>query len=275
VASLLLWLFSCLRDRASRRSLVFWVALLSLGYTFCFMGLKALPYIYYSRWSSFDSRSDDLSGMWIDNWSRNDDPAQIVAPVKKLNPKLLLVAGTDLENLASPLRDLGFGYIVNVDPVRQSSVIIASTLPFLPERITNLGVNSWPGGVFSLGLSDGAEIQLGVIALKRSSDQESFERNRVTARRLSSIMRDSDKARLVVGQFNATPFSQFVAVYSEQARMNSLMFGRMSLGTLNALASKDISSTNFIRIEIPGRSGDAFWFQLRMPVTEPRYKKLS
>ncbi len=263
MAVVLIWLIWRSREHGARSSLAFWLALVTHGYVFCFMGLKALPYVYYSQKSSkLDEHSQYLSGIWIDGWSSDDSPAHILAAAKKLNPELLLVAGSHLESLPKLLTDLGFAEVVQVDSVDNKSIFIASARPFSPEKVTNLGVNSWPGGVFSQSLSDGSEIQIGVITLERSLNQGRFERNRVTARRLSSIMRDSDKTRLVFGQFSATPFSQFVSVYSEQARMNSLMFGRGLAGTANIFASKNISSASVSSIEIPGRLGGAFWFKL-------------
>jgi hypothetical protein len=227
------------------------------------MGLKAVPYVYYADGSiQFDEKSQYLSGIWIDGWSRDDSPAQIVAAVKRYNPELLLVAGSNLESLSKLIPDIGFAEVVQVDSVDNKSIFIASAGPFRPEKVSNLGVNSWPGGVFSQSLPDGSEIQIGVITLERSSNQGRFERNRVTARRLSSIMRDSDKTRLVVGQFSATPFSQFVSVYSEQAKMNSLMFGRWMMGTVNIFASKDVLSNSVSRIELPGHLGEAFRFKV-------------
>ena len=93
-----------------------------------------------------------------------------------------------------------------------------------------------------------------------------FERNRISARRLASYMRNSEATRLVVGSFYATPFSQLSSVFTSQARLRSLWYGKGMVKTYDmnhtfsrftfshGFVSRDIRPRRVERVEVPGCS---------------------
>jgi hypothetical protein len=227
------------------------------------MGLKALPYFYFANWRvANSSQTEYLTGIWVDDWSGVDKTSAIEQLVFSYKPDLFLVSGQKTGDLKGILRRGHFRDIAYVDSVEDRSFVLASTRTILPIKFPNLGVMAWSGGVFSILLDQEREFQIGVMNLEPSINKENFERNRVTARRLSSIMRDSSLSRLVAARFNTTPFSQFVSVYTEQAGMNSLMFGERVMPTSNILISRDLGRQGIKRIVDSGGDGDAFWFKI-------------
>jgi hypothetical protein len=137
-----------------------------------------------------------------------------------------------------------------------------------------LGIEAFPGGVFVLQQEGSAAIEIGVMRLERSISSEVFERNRVTSRRLASLMRNSDEPRLVVAQFGTTPFSQLMAIYPKQARLRSLMFG-MELSKMfeiawpalvspgsNIFVSRDFTRQTLELIHLPGCQSPLIFFRV-------------
>jgi hypothetical protein len=77
-------------------------------------------------------------------------------------------------------------------------------------------------------------------------------------------MRNSEATRLVVGSFYATPFSQLASVFTSQARLRSLWYGKGMVKTYDmnhtlsyftfshAFVSRDIRPRRVERLEVPG-----------------------
>jgi hypothetical protein len=247
------------------------------GYVIVFMGCKLAPYLFYDRWPAQVSQgSATVSGLWIDQWGRGDSISALQALVTRKAPMVLMVSG---ENSAVEL--LGamterFPNQVRTQCTDGDVISVFSQLPFGAQQFDNLGVEAFPGGVFSLQVHDGRQIELGVMALSRSTSQELFERNRITARRLSSLMRNSREPRIVAAQFSTTPFSQLMALYPEQARLRSLMFGAGLHKTFNMehpfvittdsniFVSRDFARLSFEAITIPERERTALFFRVAL-----------
>jgi hypothetical protein len=251
------------------------------------MSLKTLPYLYYNSWPAVDRENDRrVTGLWIDDWNQDRNASDLEGVIHEHRADLLILAGKNLEVVRHKFRDLSFPHSECVDSVEEKSICVASVFAIYPQSIFNLGVNAWPGGVFNISLGGGVEFKLGVINLERSLSKDIFERNRVTARRLSSIMRDSDGLRIVAGQFNAAPFSQLVSVYSEQARMRSLLFGNSKVNSAgwsaslvptmghNVLVSKEIAPSEIYRFKASSEIGELLWFEIAIgqSIASP-YKK--
>lgn len=257
-------------------------ALVCYGYVLAFMFWKLVPYMHYSSWPRVaDDSGVRLRGIWVDSWSAADRVAELEYIITSKQPSVVMLAGiAPSEALRASLFET-FPYrarTATVDPVNgeQPSIAIASKIPFEIEGIDQLGLEALPGGVFPLRLSNGAVLDLGVMALTPSDSQPTFERNRITSRRLSSLMRNSRAPRIVAAQFSTTPFSQFMAVYSEQTKMRSLMYGIGLLKTVDmnnplsfstesdVYVSRDITRLAFERIHMTGRSRAALFFDVRL-----------
>jgi hypothetical protein len=151
----------------------------------------------------------------------------------------------------------------------RAEILVLTSLDVQDRGVPNLGFRAMPGGVVGLKLPSGAVVDVGVIELRSSTTPNEFERNRVSARRLASYMRNSDATRLVVGSFHSTPFSQLVSVFTSQARMRSVWYGRGMMKTYDmndvtsyfsfshGLVSRDMRPASVERLTIPGcaRSG--------------------
>jgi len=257
-------------------------ALACFVYAIAFALWKIVPYVYYSHWSSVaDDSGARMRGIWVDSWSAADRVAELGRTITSKQPSVVMIAGiAPNDALRDPLFET-FPYrarTATVDPVdgELPSIAIASKIPFAAGSIDQLGLEALPGGVFPLQLSNSAVLELGVMALMPSDSQAAFERNRITSRRLSSLMRNSKAPRVVAAQFYTTPFSQFMAVYPEQTKMRSLMYGIGLYKTVdmnnplsnstesNVFVSRDITRLEFERIRIRGRARAMLYFQVQL-----------
>jgi hypothetical protein len=146
--------------------------------------------------------------------------------------------------------------------------------------MTQLGFDALPGGVVSLAMPDEGEFELGVLMLERSHDKASFERNRISSRRLSSLMRNSQQRRIVVGNLNTTPFSMLSSIFNEQSGMRSLVFQSGFVNTLgvlslnshvfgrNVFVSRDMVRKDFEFVDLPGRNEPVVFFSVLVRMSE-------
>jgi hypothetical protein len=239
---------------------------------------KAWPYLFFSRWKDIDgaklSSSLELSGIWIDSWKSNEPTEHITELLKVKLPDLVIISGRNTDAVMSKIPIKYYQHRVVTSPAAEGEISIASKISFATDKISELGLLAFPGGVISLNIPGYRRVELGVMALEPSLSGESFERNRVTARRLSSLMRNSIETRIVAASFNTTPFSQIASIYTEQTRMRSLMFGLGLLKTYNMLnpwssftysnvfVSKDIKREKFERISLKDRTHAALYFKV-------------
>jgi len=218
----------------------------------------AAPFLRYDRWDeAVPPVAQRLRLLFVDDCGIT--PPQARGLLDGYYPDVLVVSGTPRETfLASAGR-----FTYRREFGGHAGVLVISSLELLDPDVSNLGINSRPGGVVAVKLPSGALISLGVINLSPAFNQRDFERNRVSARRLASVMRNSDSTRLVIGDFYATPLSQFVSVFTEQARLRSLWYGQgivktydmrrmLSHFTLShALVSRDLRPAKVERVSIP------------------------
>gem|GEM_PF-1666998 len=278
----LVFLSGDLIRKRTTRPWMLWSAVVCYGYASVFMLCKLFPFVHYNRWPLvIEDSESNVRGLWVDGWSAADRVAELneVISVKQLS--VVMIAGTaPHEALRDPLLDL-FPYRATTAPVEPAngehvSIAIFSKVPFTSERIDQFGVEALPGGVFPLQLPNGAVLELGVMSLVPSDSQQSFERNRITSRRLSALMRSSSAARIVAAQFSTTPFSQFMAVYPEQVKMRSLMYGIGLYKTFdmnnfsnystesNVFVSHNVARIEFERIRVEGRSRAMLYFHVQV-----------
>jgi hypothetical protein len=261
--------------RSSIASWLLWGAIVCYGYVIVSMGSVLAPYLWYSRWYQPPNQDTPvISGLWIDGWSTRDRLSDLREVLSRTEPMVVMVSGefAGLEQSLDPLKFLP--YRARTSSAENGGISIFSAIPIGAEKIDHLGVEAFPGGVFSLYPPGGRSIELGVMALVRSTTQEQFERNRITARRLSSVMRSSRAPLIVAAQFSTTPFSPFMAVYSEQVRLRSIMFGLGLYKTFNMenpvvistdsniFVSQDFSRVSFERIYLPMRERAALFFRV-------------
>lgn len=264
---------------SSTVSCLLWGGVVCYGYVIFSMGSVLMPYLWPSRWAPLTNEdSTIISGLWIDGWSSRDTFSDLRELISRMDPMVVMVSGelAVSERSGDMLRRLP--YQARTASSENGGISIFSAVPIRAEHI-DLGIEAFPGGIFSLSVPGRQSVELGVMALARSTSQELFERNRITARRLSSLMRSSKEPRIVAAQFGAAPFSQLMAVYSEQVRLRSLMCGlglRKTFNMENPLVittdsnifvSRDFSRLSFERIHIPMRERAVLSFRVALPVS--------
>ncbi len=229
-----------------------------------------LPYLYYNRWpQGILDTPCKISGVWIDHWSRRDSFDQIYAVVDSKHPSTVIVSGELSESdLKASFLEL-FPYRAKTSSQENGGITILSRVPIASNYIDDLGVDAFPGGVFTLKPESCQEIELGVMALVPSKNQGDLQRNLITARRLSSLMRNSDALRIVTAQFSTTPFSAIMAIYPEQTRLRSLMYG-LGIKNLfsaqtgsNVFVSREFARVSYELLHYPGRARAMQYFKVK------------
>jgi hypothetical protein len=234
-----------------------------------------IPYLYYNRWpNGVGNPACAFSGVWIDHWSDRDSLHQVYAVIDSKRPSIVMVNGEfSAGGLKSEVFEL-FPYRAKTRSSENGGVSILSRLPIGDNYIDDLGVDALPGGVLTLKPESCQEIELGVMALVPSRTQETLQRNLITSRRLSSLLRNSNALRIVAAQFSTTPFSQIISIYPEQTRLRSLRYG---LGIKNLIkienplfsetvgqvfVSREFTRGSYELIKAAGREGAIQYFEV-------------
>lgn len=246
-------------------------ALGTLTSAFCLYTIisVSVPFFWYPKWSSTEPASaGTLRLVFIDDCHLSQSQAHEILVTR--TPHVVVVIGSAREVFLAE----GSSLASRSDFGDEAEVTVLTSLDARERDVPNLGFRAMPGGVIGLKLSSGVTVDLGVIGLRPSTTQSEFERNRISARRLASYMRNSDATRLVVGSFYSTPFSQFVSVFTSQARMRSVWYGKGIVKTYDmnhavsrfpfshGLVSRDIKPVSVERFTIPGCSRAGLFFDL-------------
>jgi hypothetical protein len=248
--------------RSTRRLLVASIAA-ACGYLYAatFMIVRAWPYIKVQAAAPVhhQQESRDLQIAWIDRWSATDDPLALADLVMRHAPTVLIVSGVAHERLQAAIPQATYPHRQQLRDELQREISIFSAVPLASESLLTLGVNASVGGVVRVVATPTQQIQLGVLALEYSRDRQSFERNRISSRRLSAQIRNSTLSRVVVGDFCATPFSQLVAVFPEQARVSPLrtQHGVFEFVTRVATNAWDAPAAVFVSKDLRGGNNRA------------------
>jgi hypothetical protein len=272
----LVWLLRAICRRGGERSWISAAALCCYAYISVYVIVITAPYFFYNKWQI--ARSDGgeaLSGLWIECGSNRDTSSEIERLIERRDPTIVLISGVSSLELLEIDSLSRFVHRTRSASDEKGGLRLFSRLPFGLHITDNLGIEAFPGGVFVLEPQGMIPIEVGVMTLDRSTSQSIFERNRVTARRLASLMRNSHAPRVVVAQFGTTPFSQLMNLYAEQTRMRSLMFGiglhktfdmenpLVAVTDSNVFVSRDLTREVFERIHLPQCKRAALFFRIQ------------
>jgi hypothetical protein len=259
------------------RGTVALVAVLTHLFVIGYVVSSVKPYLTFNRWPHVVSEhSAQLSLVYVDGWSKDDRVGEFLSLVEERKPSLVVLSGRDVGPAMAALSSEQFPYRSHTRQSDDGEISIASVVSLAPDVIEGLGFNAYPGGVVTLQLTPSKVVQLGVLMMEPSFSKEQFERDRISTRRLATLMRNSEDTRVVLANFNATPFSQFTSMYIDQARMRSLLFGRGLLKTFdlrtplihllvsNALVSRDVAPHEVELLQLSGRSRAALYATLRI-----------
>ncbi len=219
------------------RKLYLAIAVCSYGYVLAVTTYRVLPYIYYPSSHKLMGYGDTRATfkiLWIDGLSSSDTLAEIAA-LRAIKDVHLSVVSSAAKSKLNPRVVAGVPLFETAPFVEQATggeIALYSHYPFGPRRLTKLGVAALPGALFEVLLSNDLTIELGVMTLLPALSAESLEQSRITSRRLASLMRSSQGPRVVIAQFNTTPFSQLRGIYLDQVKLVSLSYGRRSPSAL-------------------------------------------
>jgi hypothetical protein len=250
------------------------VAVIAYVYAIASMGHRVRRYIHFVGWKNSISTASSMSGLWIDSFYPDKEQAVLEELAARFNPSVIVVSGAGSNLIASSILANTHPHRVATSPSADGSIEVLSRLPYASREIVELGFNALPGGVVSLGMPDGQQVELGVLMLQPSYNKASFERNRITSRRLSALMRNSSQRRVVVGDFNATPFSMLSSIFNEQSGMHSLLFKsffsyrlgaldmRSGISGRNVFVSRDMTSERLEYLFMPDRQEPVVYFSV-------------
>lgn len=253
------------------------IGVLASSYALYFMLSQAMPYLRYDRWIAFDSApAQRLRLLFVDDCPFPERRAKEM--LQSYQPEVVVAVGAARD----AFRTEGEALAYRRDFDGEQGVLVESSLVLEDRGVPNLGFNGRPGGVVGVKLSNGEAIDLGVINLSSAGTKSEFERNRVSARRLSSYMRNSDATRIAIGNFYATPFSQLTSVFTGQARLRSLWYGKGIVKTYDmnspysyflfshGFVSRDVAPARVERLTVPGCSLAGLFAELVVVKPEPQ-----
>ncbi len=235
----------------------------TLASVYCIYTITSVvePFFWYPRWSKTEPPfTDTLRVLFIDDCAVGQREAREILLANA--PDVTVVVGAARASFLAA----GANLTHRRDFDEREEISILTALDLQDRGVPNLGFNARPGGVVGLKLQSGATVDLGVVSLRPTTTRSEFERNRISARRLASYMRNSEATRLVVGSFYATPFSQLSSVFTSQARLRSLWYGKGIVKTYDmnhtfsrftfshGFVSRDIRPRRVERVEVPGCS---------------------
>lgn len=284
VPLLISFLFCAGRLARSRfKSVVSWLALVAHVYVINSVVHTLSPYIVFNHWRSLVSQETvSLRALYIDNWRDSDNASTCLSVLETYKPSIVVISG-DTKNLSlAGFFDAQYRFTMHGSYPTDGNIEVFSSVPLLERGNHDLGINAMSGGVVTARLSPQKTVEIGILVLEPSLSKEQFERNRVSARRLASLMRNSAATRIVMANFNATPFSQLTSMYVDQARMRSLMFGRgmfktfnmnspwVSFAASNILVSKDVEPIHIEQFVCPDRPQASWFFEIRVPLIDKK-----
>ncbi len=187
---------------------------------------RARPYVYFRGWHSMADKQVSQVGVLIAPFLDGDAAVDRLAVLIREYQPDIMVMMSDGGALRRSEESHVFPFVHKQAAPSGRGVAIFSKFPFRGESARGVGFGALPSMYEELQLPDGSILELGALLLSPSVDQDAFEDNKVTARRIVTLVRNSSRHRIVVGSFFDSPFSKIVSLYTRQGRLRSVMFGR-------------------------------------------------
>lgn len=191
------------------------------------VGWVVRPYVTYS--TELEKRATHImrpNFLLIDGTSPIVNPAPLDKVRQEFLPEVVVVLGAN--NLEAPV-STSFGnypYHLSSEEVFGSRVDIHSMWPFGLPVLRSLGVDAYPGVLAMIHVAPDLELEVGALDLQVPKAHLDYDRSRISARRLASMLRYSEYPRLVFGGFRVPVTSPTTTVYVEQLRLKSVFFNR-------------------------------------------------
>lgn len=262
----------CIRARAC--SIGFLYALIVQGILIARVGTIAKPYIAYS---SEAGQGIDIPVLFAHVDFTAEGLPKLATETARRAPSLVVLVG-EHEQLAVAREALqGFPFVLESTP---EGLLVLSRFEPQDGSQKGLGVGALPGAFLKLRVPQVGTMLFGALSLIPAASQDDFFLSKVTSRRLATLMRYQSEPRVVVGDFNASPFAPLVNMYPRQLGFRSVMYGQGLVRTFdleepmvrltldNAFVSKDIRVSAFETLEGISRRRSALSFVLRVPVSQ-------
>ena len=202
------------------------------------VGWVVRPYVTYS--TQLEKRATHIARphfLLIDGTVPIVNPAALEKVRQEVLPELVVVLGAN--NLTSPV-STSFGnypYHLSSEEAFGGRVDIHSMWPFGLPVLRSLGVDAYPGALAMVHIAPELELEVGALDLQVPKGHLDYDRSRISARRLASMLRYSDYPRVVFGGFRVPATSPTTTVYGEQLRLKSVFFNR-GFSSLASIAAK-------------------------------------
>ncbi len=194
--------------------------------TLCVVASLARPYVYFRGWPSMAGKHQTQLGVLVAPFF--DDSAgftRLEAAIRQYQPDIVVMMGGS-DAVRRIQESQTFPFMQEQHAPKLGGVAILSRFPLRGARRDGIGFGALPAMYEELSLPDGSVVELGALLLSPITNQGAFEDNKVTARRIVTLVRNSSRHRIVVGSFFDSPFSKIVSLYTRQGRLRSVMFGR-------------------------------------------------
>ncbi len=266
-------LWRCIRTASC--SLILLYALVVQGFLVYRVSALASPYLHFSRWAAIESsRSVDLP-MLLSHTDFTPGGAQRLAGIVSAQAPGIIILVGQREQLMRAQESLpAYPFVVESEP---AGLLVLSRFEPSEESRVSLGLDSLPGLFLNLKVPEVGPVLLGALDLIPAASQDDFFASKVTSRRLATLMRYRKEPRIVVGNFNATPFAPLVNMYRRQLSMRSVMFGQGFIRTFdltepfvrlpldNAFVSKDVAVIGFELFEGVSEHRSTLAWRVRVP----------
>ena len=233
------------------------------------VGGLLLPYIYQPRsYASKASATTDLSIFFSQVDFASEGLAVLQQVIREKAPALVILLGSHTELNLAERALANFPSKLRTPETGARGILILSQIPFEDPPRDNLGYDALPGVYLRLVMPGGMRTAMGVVDLLPAISPEAFSRSKITSRRLATLMRYGKEPRIVVGGFEATPFSPIVSMYSGQVGLRSVRNNMKDLFLYrtidNTFVSKQIAVESFSAISGVSRQHRSFQMVLRI-----------
>lgn len=227
VVGLFVAIFSYRRDYARKKRLVGLLLTSTLHFSIIFIVANlGRPYVYFDRWPSLVGKKVSQVGVLVAPFFDGDAAsATLQSMIHKYRPDILVMMDSGY-GMRRTKESREFPFVKEHNVANNGRITIVSKFPFREGGSDGIGFGALPALYEELSLADGTIVEFGALLLSPVTDQEAFEDNKVTARRMATLVRNSSRHRMVVGSFFDSPFSKIVSLYTRQGRLRSVMFGR-------------------------------------------------
>lgn len=210
-----------------RRSTVLALALvITEGYLILRVSELAMPYVRArSLPTSQTATGPEVSVLFSHVDFAPEGLTTLVREVSSRKPTVVVLVGEHPKLDAAQKALPPFTAVLETSRAGSRGIRLFSQIAPLPDGERDLGFDALPSLVVKLPLDSSVTLIFGALDLLPAFSHTDYFKSKVTSRRMATIMRYATDPEIVVGNFEATPFSPLVSMYARQVRVHSVMRG--------------------------------------------------